>query len=51
MKSQDVYKEVRVFESAGAIVRVYSPELTDEERARRMKRIYKAAEALLKERK
>lgn len=51
MKSQDTYKEVRVFESPKAIVRVHIPELTEAERARRMKQLYKAAEALLKERK
>lgn len=49
MKAQDTYKEVRVFESQGAVVRVHIPELTKEERARRMKVLYKAAEALLKE--
>ncbi len=49
MKSKDTYKEVQIFESPKAIVRVYRPELTDEERARRMKQLYKAAEALLKE--
>jgi ribosome recycling factor len=32
------------------IVRVQRPELTQEERDRRMKQIYKAAEAVLKER-
>ena len=51
MKSQDTYKEVRVIESPNAIVRVHIPELTEGERARRMKQLYKAAEALLKERK
>lgn len=49
MKTQDTYKEVRVIETSGAIVRVHIPELTKEERARRMKQLYKAAEALLKE--
>ena len=49
MKKQDTYKEVRVFEFSNMIVRVHIPELTEEERARRMKQLYKAAEALLKE--
>ena len=44
----DTYKEIRTFEFPNAIVRVYIPDLTEEERARRMKRIYKAAENLLK---
>lgn len=48
MKTQTTYKEVLVIESSKAIVRVYSPELTEEERARRMKQVRKAAEALLK---
>lgn len=48
MKTQVTYKEVQVFESPNAIVRVYRPELTEEERARRMKELRKAAEALLK---
>lgn len=51
MKTQVTYKEVRVFESPNATVRVHIPELSEEERARRMKQLYKAAEALLKERK
>ena len=49
MKSQDVYKEVRIFEYPGANVRVSIPVLTAEERAKRMAQIRKAAEALLKE--
>ena len=48
-KCQDVYKEVRVFEYQNAIVRVHIPDISDEENARRMKLIHKAAEALLKE--
>ena len=42
------YKLVKVIEDEQAIVRVYSPIISDEERARRMKNIYKAAENLLK---
>ena len=47
-KTQDEYMEPKVYEFPNAIVRVYRPILTDEERARRMKEIRKAAEALLK---
>lgn len=45
---QDVYKEVKVFEYPNMIVRVHIPDISDEEREKRMKIIYKAAEALLK---
>jgi hypothetical protein len=48
-RSQDVYKEVKVFEYPNAIVRVHIPDISDEERERRMKAVRKAAEALLKE--
>lgn len=47
MKSQDTYGEPRIFKFPGATVRVYSPILTEEERARRMKAIEKAAAAVL----
>lgn len=47
MKSQDTYGEPRIFNFPGMTVRVYFPILTDEERARRMKRIEQAAAALL----
>lgn len=46
-QSQDVYGEPRVFKFPGMTVRVYQPILTDEERARRMKRIEAAAAAVL----
>ena len=48
-KRQDVYKEVRVFEFPGMIVRVHIPDISEEENARRMKYVRKAAEELLKE--
>ena len=48
-KGQDVYKEVRVFEFPGMIVRVHIPDLEEEERSRRMKRIHDAAVKLLLE--
>lgn len=44
----DTYKEVSVFEFPDAIIRVYIPDLTEEERNRRRKRIEKAAAALLR---
>ena len=47
-RQADTYKEVRTFEYPGMIVRVHIPDLTEEERARRMKQLYKAAEELLK---
>lgn len=47
MSSQDVYGEPKIFKFPGMTVRVYQPILTDEERARRMKRIEQAAADLL----
>ena len=48
-KSQDVYKEVRVFEYPNMVVRVHIPDISDEENERRMKAVRRAAEALLRE--
>lgn len=47
MKQQDTYGEPTIFEFSGMTVRVYRPILTDEERAKRMEEIKKAAAALL----
>ena len=47
MKEQDVYGEPPILKFPGMTVRVYRPILTDEERARRMKEIEKAAAALI----
>lgn len=44
--SQDVYGEPTIFKFPGMTVKVYRPILTDEERARRMKRIEQSAAAL-----
>lgn len=44
---QDVYGEPKIFKFPGMTVRVYQPILTDEERAKRMKRIEQAAAELL----
>lgn len=41
--------EIKTFTYPNAIVRVHFPDLTDEENKRRMKKIQKAAEELLKE--
>ena len=43
----DTYKEVRTFRYENAVVRVHIPDLTEEEAARRMKAIHKAAAELL----
>ena len=42
------YTLKKTIESPGFIIRVHSPVITSEERTRRMKAIYKAAENLLK---
>ena len=47
MKQQDTYKEVRVIEFPHGTATVHIPDLTDEERARRMKRIAESAALLL----
>lgn len=44
----DTYKEVRTIEFPGMIARIHIPDLTPEERNRRMQNIKKAAENLLK---
>lgn len=44
---QDVYGEPTILKYPGMTVRVYRPILTDEERARRMKEIEKAAAAVI----
>jgi ribosome recycling factor len=43
----DTYKEVKVFEYPDMIIRVHIPDLTEDERKRRMKQIEKAAAELL----
>lgn len=47
MKGKDIYKEPIILDFQGARVRVFRPELTEEESKRRMKLIYKAAADLL----
>ena len=48
MKQKDTYSEPKTIEFDGAVVKVYSPILTDAEREHRMQRIAKSAELLLK---
>lgn len=48
MKQKDTYEEPKVFTFPNAVIKVYSPILTEEERKRRMERIAKSAEELLK---
>lgn len=43
------YTLKQTIESPGFIVRIHIPNISKEERSRRMKAIHKAAEALLKE--
>lgn len=42
------YTHKKTIESPGFVIRVYSPVISEEERAKRMKAISKAAEKLLK---
>ena len=48
MKCQDTYKETKVFEFPGMIAKVHIPDLTQEEKVRRMQAIHNAAAKLLK---
>lgn len=48
MRSKDTYKEVITFEDPRAIVRVHIPDLTEEERSRRIAQAQRAAADLLK---
>ena len=47
-KHADTYNEIKTFEYPGMLVRVHIPDLSDAERSRRTKQLYKATEALLK---
>ena len=48
-KVQDTYKEVKTFTYDNCIVRVHIPDLTEEERERRMKILHKETEIFMKE--
>lgn len=47
-RTADTYKETREFIFDNMIVRVHIPDITPEERARRMKKIHDSAANLLK---
>lgn len=47
-KSIDTYKEVKTFHFENMTVRVHIPDITSDERNRRMKAIHNAAAELLK---
>ena len=47
MKQADTYKEVRTFHYDNIVARVHIPDIPEEERARRMKDIERAAAQLL----
>lgn len=44
----DTYKEVKTFQFPGMVARVHIPDLSQEERSRRMKAVHKHAAELLK---
>jgi len=48
MAQQDRYKEIKTIQFPGMVARVYIPDLTEEERAKRMAAIRNQAASLLK---
>ena len=48
-QAQDTYMEPQIMTFPGVIVRVHRPVLDEQEREKRMKRIYSAAARILKE--
>ena len=50
-RTVDTYKEVKTFHFENMTVRVHIPDITPEERARRMQRIHNSAAQLLKSKK
>ncbi|MBO5163213.1 MAG: hypothetical protein J6B75_02035 [Ruminococcus sp.] len=48
-ESKDTYKEVRTLVLPGCIITMHIPDISAEERKRRMEQIGKAAESLLKD--
>lgn len=48
-RNADTYKETRIFEFPNMIVKVNIPDLTPEERAVRLQRVYDAAVDILEE--
>ena len=47
MKQADTYKEIKIIQYGNITARVHIPDLTEEERNRRMKEVTKAASELL----
>lgn len=47
MKQKDTYKEVRIIEFPCGVARVHIPDITPEERERRLERIAQSAALLL----
>lgn len=47
-KQKDTYEEPKILTFPNAVVKVFSPILTEEEQKKRMERIAKSAEELLK---
>ena len=47
MAKSDTYKEVRTFNFSNMTIRVHIPDITTDERQRRMQRIHNAAASLL----
>lgn len=47
MRTKDTYKEVRTFYYPNATVRVHIPDITPEERERRMQKIMRSAAELV----
>jgi ribosome recycling factor len=48
-RKKDTYSRMETITSGNAIIRVHFPDLTEEERSRRMKQIHKAAADLIRE--
>jgi len=47
MKKEEKYKEVRIMNLPNTVAKIYIPDLTDDERERRMQKIYSASAALV----
>ena len=48
MKKSDTYKEIKEIQFPGMLARVYIPDLSPEERSRRLEQIHHSAANLLK---
>jgi len=47
MAKSDTYKEIKIFRFPNMVARVHIPDITEEEKERRMKQIQRAAASLL----